>query len=421
MPKLDGNILTYSDPLNMITQDQLKSGGIIVKGIIICNKCRKKMSGVCLCGGYKCLIKIYWKGKSYEYRRDDQGYIFTYDRACDKLIEISTAIKAKSFNPVNYTDAKLKELRFENQVEKWLQEKETQEAQRELSPGTTRQYKGYVQNYYTFFHGEDIRDIELEQLTNFKDTLLKVSIKTRKNIMIALHGFFKWLKERGIIKELPMFPKIKGDDSKATRAIGIESQSEALQRVPAQHRGIYEFLMDTGLRPGEVCALLVENIDMEQSIARIDRTFSGSILRDTTKQKKKRIIPLSDKALQIVQYNIPGKLPKQYLFINPYNGNHYNVNRLEKIWNKYSGTDLTLYEATRHSFATQMIQNNDVSIVKELMGHSDIRTTQKYLHTKMDKLNKAVNSRGVIFLQNKTEIELKKGDEINPTITKSYK
>ena len=66
---------------------------------------------------------------------------------------------------------------------------------------------------------------------------------------------------------------------------------------------------------------------------------------------------------------------------------------------------------TRHGFATQTIQNNNVAIAKE----------QKYLYTKMDRLSEAVNTRGVIKLQNRTEIELIKGDKINSTITNSYK
>lgn len=56
-----------------LTQDELRSGGVIVTGVILCSHCRKKMDGVCECGSYKCLIKIYWNGKSYEYRRDDQS------------------------------------------------------------------------------------------------------------------------------------------------------------------------------------------------------------------------------------------------------------------------------------------------------------------------------------------------------------
>ena len=401
--------LTKLEPFHNIPQDDLKRGGIIMKGIIICNKCRKKMDGVCSCGGYKCLIKIFWNGKSYEYRRDDQGYVFTYDKARDKLIEVSNTIKNHTFNPVDFTDANIKERKFENQIEKWLQGKEKRESLNELSPGTLRDYKGYVNNHYSFFHNMDVREITLEQLTNFKDTLDKISIKTRKNILNALRNFFFWLKERGVIKDMPIFPKIKGDDAKTRQAIDVELQDEVLQKIPDIHKDIIEFLFETGLRPGEACALLMEHIDARHNMARIERTFSGNKLRTTTKQKRKRNIPLSYRAYEIAQKHTQDKLPKQYLFINFTTKKNYLPDTLWRIWDTYSGLDdITLYEGTRHSFGSQLIQNNDVTIVKELMGHSDIKTTEKYLHMKMTRLENAVNNRKIVKLvrtENRTETE----------------
>ena len=377
-----------------------------MSGAILCNKCHKKTEGVCHCtpkGNAKCLISVYWKGKHYEYRRDDQGYIFTYEKARDRLIEISKAIIKKSFNPLDFTDSKIMERKFEYQIDKWLSEKEKREGMRELSPGTLRDYRGYVKNYYPFFVGQDVREIGLEQLSDFKDTLEGVSIKTRKNIMNALRNFFNYLKKRGIVNAVPMFPDIKGDDAKMRIAIDVDLQEEVLKRLPDIHRGVFEFLMETGLRPGEVCALLVEHIDLRTRSARIERTFSGNQIRETTKQKRKRIIPLSGIAFEIARKNTEDKHPKQYLFINPHTGKNYVSDTLWYIWHHHSGLEITLYEGTRHSFATQLIEDNDVTIVKALMGHSDIRTTEKYTHMRINRLADVVNSRKVLRLQKSDE------------------
>ncbi|HVN97076.1 MAG TPA: tyrosine-type recombinase/integrase [Syntrophorhabdaceae bacterium] len=382
-----------------------------MKGIIICNKCRKKMDGVCKCttkGNAKCIVQIYWHGKHYEYRRDDRGFILTYETAQAKLIDISGDIRKGIFNPINYTDEKMKERRFETQIERWLQEKMKQADLNELSPGTTRQYNGYVNNYYPFFHGQDVRAISLEALSNFRDTLENVSIKTRKNIMVTLHGFFLWLKERGLIKEIPIFPKIKGDDSVIQKSIDVDIQEQALRRIPERHRDIIEFLMETGLRPGEACALRVEHIN--GGIAKIEGTFSGTQLRTTTKQKRKRSLPLSVRALEITQKNMKDKHPKQFLFINPIICRYYTTNSLDKIWRKHSGLDgISLYEATRHSFCSQLLENGaDIRMVQELVGHSDIRMTEKYTHVKIKRLLDLVNSRKVRRLnesENRSEIE----------------
>src|SRR5208337_1482561 len=90
--------------------------GVTMTGLILCNRCRKKMDGVCKCGNYKCLVQVYWKGKYYEYRRDEQWYVFTYEKARDKLIDINKAIRSKTFNPVDFSDDQLRERRFENMM-----------------------------------------------------------------------------------------------------------------------------------------------------------------------------------------------------------------------------------------------------------------------------------------------------------------
>jgi integrase len=297
-------------------------------------------------------------------------------------------------------------------IAKWQNEKEHKEEVGELSNGTIRDYKGYVKNYFNFFNGMDVREISLEQLSEFKDTLSGVSIKTRKNIMNALRNFYFWLKERGAIRELPVFPKISGDDSKTRRAIDWGLQDEALKRIPEKHRDVIEFLMETGLRPGEVCALLCEHIDLRTGLMRIERTFSSNKLRETTKQKRKREIPINNRAYERANKHCVGKLPKQYLFVNPNTNRNYLPDTLWRIWNQNSGLDdVCLYEATRHSYGSQLIENNDVMMVKELMGHSSVKTTEKYLHMRVAKLRDAVNSRKSVRVINRSELEVSFGDD----------
>jgi len=382
-----------------------------MKGILIlCNRCRKKMNGVCQCGNPKCIVQVYYNREYHEFRRDDQNYVLTYDRAKDLAVEISNAIKKCTFDPLQYKPAKRIERRFENMIDKWLEEKERKEEIGELSNGTIRDYKGYVKNYYGFLNGWDVREIGLEQLSDFKDSLSVVSIKTRKNIMNALRNFFFWLKERGVIREIPVFPKISGDDSRMRHSIDWELQDEALGRLPEKHRDVIEFLMETGIRPGEVCALLCEHFDLRTGNLRIERTFSSNKLRETTKQKKKREIPISKRACVLANKHRTGKLPKQYLFVNPTTNRNYLPDTLWRIWHDHSGLDECLYEATRHSYGSQLIQNNDVMYVKELMGHSSVKTTEKYLHMRQEKLRDIVNSRKSVSVINRSDLEVSLGD-----------
>lgn len=385
-----------------------------MKGVIICNKCRKKMDGVCHCtpkGNAHCLIKIYWNGKHYEFRRNENGYIFTYDIARDTLIEISSQIKKETFNPVTFTNAGIKESKFEHQIDLWITEQEERFKTNELSWGTYRDYKGYVANYFHVLNAFDVKKIGLAEFTRVKDKLKPVSIKTRRNVMAALKTVFVWMKRRGTITKLPEFPEISGDyEGKPGQPIGYETQMEALQKLPEKDRDIILFLMETGLRPGEVCALLVQHFDKRQGTVRIERTFTGKRIRETTKQKRKRVIPLSDDALEIAARNAEGKHPQAFLFVNAATEKNYLPDTLWRIWHYHSGLSIRLYDATRHSFGTQLASENNLYQVSKLMGHSTIKMTEKYLNMKATRLRGVANSRKVIGLrtENRTEIEPKK-------------
>jgi integrase len=386
-----------------------------MKGILIlCNKCRKKMDGVCKCGNYKCLVQVYWKGKYYEFRRDDQGYVFTYDKAIDRAVQVSSAIKKGEFRTDDFKDSNVRERKFEYQIDRWLQEKISRETMNELSPGTTSNYAGYVKNYYHLFNGLDVNEVREinRRMIEFKETLDKVKIKTRRNIINALHNFFRWLMdEKEIIDKMPKFPKITGNDSKPSRAIDCEIQDESIGKIPVKDCAeAIEFFCETGIRPGEGCALQCGDINLKDKTVTVERGYKkGNKIKPTTKGRINLTVPLSERALEIVRKNMKDKLPKQFLFINPNTTRGYLPKAVWYQWHKYSGIEnITLCEAGRHSFGSQIIQKYDVTFVKELLGHSDIRTTQKYLHLKMTKLSEIVNSRRTIIkMENRSEIEVK--------------
>jgi integrase len=384
--------LTDSDSFhNILSQDDLKRGGIIMKGVILCNKCRKKFDEVCLCtpkGNAKCFIKIYHEGKSYEYRRDDQGYVFTYDRAKDKLAEIGTAIKKGNFNPLAFTDAKVKERKFEYQFELWRQEKKEEFNNGELSCEHLRHIESYRKNYLSFFNGYDVREVDLERLSEFKrkelkyikDTTKPMRSKSQKNILNVLHSFFTWLKKYGTVKEVPAFPEIKNQDKARRRALSKETQNQGLMNIPEEPRDPIHFMMQTGLRPGEVVAVLIKSVDIENRVVWVERARSGSTYVERTKNKEALPVPLNDIAFEIVKRHIRGKFPKDFLFINPNTGKGYTQWFLWDMWKRYSGTDVTLYEATRHSYCSQIVPLTDKLTAQRLMRHRDGRSTDGYYH-----------------------------------------
>jgi integrase len=366
-------------------------------GTIRCARrtCGRVMTGrVCGCGSSTCYVVIYHRGKDWRYRRDKQGDVLTWGKAIKLLNSIREQIDSRTFDPEARLDSRVNERRFEAKWDAFVDEKDERVAGGELSPSYVRVLKSYRRSYFGDLDGYDVRDITLEHLAKVKRSMKGRKIKTKQNVMAALSSFFSWCKnEDGSLPTVPRFPTIEGDDATPRVAIDRSSQEAALVRIPEGLRDPFAFAMETGLRPGEVCALKVKDIQGDNAL--ICRTYSDYTIRETTKQKRKQYIPLSDAALAIVHRNSLGKHPDTFVFINPRSGDGYRPKTLGDIWNKYAGIDVTLYEATRHSFCTQLVEDGvQLSIIRDLARHSDIRTTQKYVHPTGGSARQAVNHRG---------------------------
>ena len=82
-----------------------------MKGTILCNKCRQKMTGsVCKCGNVNCYIALYWKGKHYAYRRNTQGEVYDYREALKAIVKLNSAIEEQKerFKPEERKGSNLK-------------------------------------------------------------------------------------------------------------------------------------------------------------------------------------------------------------------------------------------------------------------------------------------------------------------------
>jgi len=89
-----------------------------------------------------------------------------------------------------------------------------------------------------------------------------------------------------------------------------------------------------------------------------------------------------------IEKRLTEALPEAFLFVNHGQslGMHYTQSALDRIWNRVRqaaglGPELRLYDATRHSFASNLSNSGtDLKKPKDMMGHADIRTTLKYAH-----------------------------------------
>ena len=149
-----------------------------------------------------------------------------------------------------------------------------------------------------------------------------------------------------------------------------------------------ELMYSSGLRVSELINLTVNDIDLVNSSVRI---FG--------KGSKERIVPLDDYAIEALKYyisyhrkNLFKHGENNYLFLNNH-GNKMTRQGFFKILVKIAkekGIKKELSPHTlRHSFATHLLKHGaDLRSIQELLGHSDISTTQIYTHITSERLQK---------------------------------
>ncbi len=151
-----------------------------------------------------------------------------------------------------------------------------------------------------------------------------------------------------------------------------------------KHKAILFTAYSAGLRVSEVVHLKIKDVDSERM----------QLFIANSKGKKDRYAGLSLLLLDVLRaYLQKGKpFPKTYLFENPVKpGEPYSIRAAQKIFQDakekaFINNDLGIH-SLRHSFATHLLEKGiDIRYIKDLLGHFDIRTTERYLHVRRDSL-----------------------------------
>ena len=177
-------------------------------------------------------------------------------------------------------------------------------------------------------------------------------------------------------KKQLILPKVLGEGE-------LEKLFKALSNI--KHKAMLFTAYSAGLRVSEIAALKIKHIDSGRM----------QIFIENAKGKKDRYVNLSPVLLDILRAYIKKykNKPKEYLFESEETGIAYpsrTIQRIFQLAKKKAGIkkDIGIH-SLRHSFATHLLEKGtDIRYIKDILGHFDIKTTQRYLHvSKKDLVN----------------------------------
>ena len=265
--------------------------------------------------------------------------------------------------------------------------------EKKYSINTINSYRNDL-NIFREFMPDDLNKINSKKLREYLKYLkdLKLSEKSIAHNITVLRSFYKYLMIEKIVSVNPIalieLPKIK---KTIPNVLSYEEINKLLDikitdKYSARNKAMLELMYASGLRVSELINVKISDIDLE-----------NAIIRTIGKGDKERIIPLGDYAICAIKIYMDGYRESllingvnDYLFINNHGNKMTRVGFFKIIKKLAREKDIKTNfspHTLRHSFATHLLDAGaDLRSIQELLGHSDIKTTQIYTHVSREKI-----------------------------------
>lgn len=280
-----------------------------------------------------------------------------------------------------------------------------QRLERNASPNTLEAYRSDLEQFIAWLVGQFDDSASWESVTReeIRGWMAEMSeMGLSKSTMIrktaALRSFYKYMVKRGHLPKNPtaLMPSIKKGRHlppvvtepevkyMLDEVLDLDADDQVLERA------IVELLYGSGIRVSELTGIQLGDIDLHKQILRV-----------VGKGRKERIVPIGMKATEAVnrwlearkRIAAESKGPvSSHLFLTKRGGKPYREFIYRVVNEKMRDMEVGQKSphTLRHTFATHMVDHGaDIRVVKELLGHSSLATTQIYTHTSKEHVRKA--------------------------------
>jgi integrase/recombinase XerD len=270
---------------------------------------------------------------------------------------------------------------------------------KKASSNTVSSYMRDIRQFVQFleeYGNTDLTAVEQLHIQRYMTHLIEDgrSGATQSRNVASLKNFFAYLVSAGFMDQSPVFDiQVEKREKKLPQILSgreielLLSQPACIDAKGYRDKAMLETMYATGVRVTELLTLDVEDVNLEQGIIKC------------SSDKKSRVIPLYPAALRslsvyLKEYRMAlvNDPAERALFVN-IGGSRMSRQGFWKILKHYQSTARIDKEITphtlRHSFAVHLLENGaDLDSLQELMGHSDISSTQLYTHMVNNKLKK---------------------------------
>lgn len=251
-------------------------------------------------------------------------------------------------------------------------------------------YRGHLRRFINWCEDNnvDFRSVTARQIKHFRNFIGKnpnLSKSTINMVIYATKAFYDYLIEDNVVPSNPVITKrlTVRMEEKPPRFLTDEELtiiSEAIEKSPSRLE--FRTMLCTGLRVGEICALLPQDVVLIEQ-----RVF----LRVTNgKGGKGRYVPVTDQKVaeellslkkskkeQLTLFECPPARGKETLFGKTIR----TLDRHAKVIAEETGIEFTPHRL-RHTFATRLLNSGEtLDVVQDALGHRNIQTTRRYART----------------------------------------
>lgn len=164
-----------------------------------------------------------------------------------------------------------------------------------------------------------------------------------------------------------------------------KEEVKAILQAPVnlKHRNMLSLIYACGLRRSELLNLKPANVDSKRHM----------LVILNSKGKKDRMVPISDKIIEMLREYYKIYRPEVFLFEGQYKGTQYSEQSLQSVLKqavaKCKITKPVTLHWLRHSYATHLLESGtDLRFIQELLGHKSSKTTEIYTHVSEKSLQK---------------------------------